>query len=244
MANNPLVGAWEPVSDSSVGVLIYTGSHYAAVMAPKDRQRSSGEQATPDEALEALLLCPALAGTYTLSGSRITQVRESNTRPELSKLSAVFDYTIDGDTMTQTVVSGTGGAAASGSSLTFRRAGSSGVGSPLVGAWELVNDTRQGVAVFTGTHYAIVVMQKDRNLPSGEQYTPEEALEAISTCGTFAGTYTVSGNTVTAKRIANLRPTLVGVDAVWESLVEGDTMKFRGISGGLPTEEWTLRRVS
>ena len=243
MANNPLVGAWERVSDSSVGVLIYTGSHYVAVMAPKDRQRSSGEP-TPDEALEALLTCPALAGTYTLSGSRITQVRESNTRPELSNQSAVFDYTIDGDTMTQTVVSGTGGAAASGSSLTFRRAVSSGVGSPLVGAWELVNDTRQGVAVFTGTHYAIVVMQKDRNLPSGEQYTPEEALEAISTCGTFAGTYTVSGTTVTGKRIANLRPTLVGVDAVWESLVEGDTMKFRGISGGLPTDEWIWRRVS
>ena len=128
--------------------------------------------------------------------------------------------------------------------MTFRRAGSSGVGSPLVGAWELVNDTRQGVAVFTGTHYAIVVMQKDRNLPSGEQYTPEEALEAISTCGTFAGTYTVSGTTVTMERTANLRPTLVGVDAVWESLVEGDTMKFRGISGGLPTDEWTWRRVS
>jgi len=36
----------------------------------------------------------------------------------------------------------------------------------------------------------------------------------------------------------------VGVDAVWESLVEGDTMKFRGISGGLPTEEWIWRRVS
>jgi len=44
MANNPLVGAWERVSDSRVGVSIYTGSHYAAVMAPKDRQRSSGER--------------------------------------------------------------------------------------------------------------------------------------------------------------------------------------------------------
>ena len=128
--------------------------------------------------------------------------------------------------------------------MTWRRIPSSAAGSPLVGAWELVQDIWQGVAIFTGTHYAIVVMQKERNLPSGDQYTPEEALDAISTCGTFAGTYTVSGNTVTAKRIANLRPTLVGVDAVWESLVEGDTMKFRGISGGLPTEEWTLRRVS
>ena len=69
MANNPLVGAWELVSDSSVGVLIYTGSHYAAVMAPKDRQRSSGERATPDEALEAIRSCQALSGTYTVSGT-------------------------------------------------------------------------------------------------------------------------------------------------------------------------------
>ena len=55
MANNPLVGAWELVSDSSDGILIYTGSHYSVVGAPKDRRRSSGERATPDEALEALL---------------------------------------------------------------------------------------------------------------------------------------------------------------------------------------------
>jgi len=82
MANNPLVGAWERVSDSSVGVLIYTGSHYAAVMAPKDRQRSSGERATPDEALEAIRSCQALSGTYTVSGSRITHVRVANTRAD------------------------------------------------------------------------------------------------------------------------------------------------------------------
>jgi len=30
MANNPLVSAWELVSDSDVGIRIYTGSHYAA----------------------------------------------------------------------------------------------------------------------------------------------------------------------------------------------------------------------
>ena len=242
MANNPLVGAWERVSDSSVGVLIYTGSHYAAVMAPKDRQRSSGEP-TPDEALEALLTCPALAGTYTLSGSRITQVRESNTRPELSKLSAVFDYTIEGDTMIQTVVSGTGGAAASGSSLTFRRAGSSGVGSPLVGAWELVDDSRQGVLIYTGTHYAVVQRQKERNLPKGDQYTPEEALEALYTSGALAGTYTVSGGTLTMERTANTRPESVGVTAVWEFTGEGNVMKGRVVSGSA-ADEATWRRVS
>ena len=241
MANNPLVGAWERVSDSSVGVLIYTGSHYAAVMAPKDRQRSSGERATPDEALEAIRSCQALAGTYTVSGSRLTHVRIANTRPELSGHTNVTDYTIDGDTLTHTVVSG--GAAASGSSLTFRRAGSSGVGSPLVGAWELVNDTRQGVLIFTGTHYAVVQMQKERNLPKGDQYTPEEALEALYTCGALAGTYTVSGGTLTMERTANTRPEGVGVTAVWEFSVEGDVMKGKVVSGGAP-DEATWRRVS
>ena len=241
MANNPLVGAWDLVSDLRVGVAINTGSHYAVVMAPKDRQRSSGERATPDEALEAIRSCQALAGTYTVSGSRITHVRIANTRPELSGHTNVTDYTIDGDTLTHTVVSG--GAAASGSSLTFRRAGSSGVGSPLVGAWELVNDTRQGVLIFTGTHYAVVQMQKERNLPKGDQYTPEEALEALYTCGALAGTYTVSGGTLTMERTANTRPEGVGVTAVWEFSVEGDVMKGRVVSGGAP-DEATWRRVS
>ena len=241
MANNPLVGAWDLVSDLRVGVAINTGSHYAVVMAPKDRQRSSGERATPDEALEAIRSCQALAGTYTVSGSRITHVRIANTRPELSGHTNVTDYTIDGDTLTHTVVSG--GAAASGSSLTFRRAGSSGVGSPLVGAWELVNDTRQGVLIFTGTHYAVVQMQKERNLPKGDQYTPEEALEALYTCGALAGTYTVSGGTLTMERTANTRPEGVGVTAVWEFSVEGDVMKVRVVSGHA-ADEATWRKVS
>jgi len=241
MANNPLVGAWDLVSDLRVGVAINTGSHYAVVMAPKDRQRSSGERATPDEALEAIRSCQALAGTYTVSGSRLTHVRIANTRPELSGHTNVTDYTIDGDTLTHTVVSG--GAAASGSSLTFRRAGSSGVGSPLVGAWELVNDTRQGVLIFTGTHYAVVQMQKERNLPKGDQYTPEEALEALYTCGALAGTYTVSGGTLTMERTANTRPESIGVIAVWEFTVEGDVMKVRVVSGSA-ADEATWRRVS
>ena len=29
MANDPIVGAWELVSDSGVGITIYTDSHYA-----------------------------------------------------------------------------------------------------------------------------------------------------------------------------------------------------------------------
>ena len=240
MANNPLVGAWDLVSDLRVGVAINTGSHYAVVMAPKDRQRSSGERATPDEALEAIRSCQALAGTYTVSGSRITHVRIANTRPELSGRPNVTDYTIVADTMTGTNISG---ARTTGAVNTWRRLPDGGAGSPLVGAWELVQDIWQGVAVITGTHYAIVIMQKERNSPKGDQYTPEEAFEALYTCGALAGTYTVSGSTLTMERTANTRPESIGVTAVWEFTVEGDVMKGRGVSGGV-ADEATWRRVS
>ena len=241
MANNPLVGAWELVSDSRVAIAIFTGSHYAFVGAPKDRRRSAGNQATPDEALEALNACPALAGTYTVSGSRITQIRVANTRPNLSGRPAVVDYTIDGDTLTSTGVSG--GAAAPGAVNTWRRLPDSDTGSPLVGAWEMVDDTEQGVIIFTGTHYAVVRMHKERDLPKGEQYTPEEALTALYTSGAQAGPYTLSGTTLTLERTAHLRPERVGENAVLEVTVEGDTLKTRAVSG-LSVSDVTWRKVS
>ena len=52
----------------------------------------------------------------------------------------------------------------------------SGTASPLVGAWKMVDDTEQGMVIFTGSHYTIARMHKERDLPKGEQYTLEEAL--------------------------------------------------------------------
>lgn len=80
MADDSIVGAWEYISDSRLGHLLVTGSHYASVSAPKNRRRSAGEQATPDEALEALLSRGSHSVTYTLSGSKRTVVPVSNTQ--------------------------------------------------------------------------------------------------------------------------------------------------------------------
>ena len=228
MANNPLVGAWELVSDSNVGIRIYTGSHYAVLNMPVNRKRAAGNQATPDEALAALDSCPALAGNYTLSGSRITLNRLANSRPHPSGQTLLVDHTIQGDNMTTTQVSG---GVTVGSSSSPRRVGGSGVGSQLVGAWEMVDDTEQGVLIFTGTHYAVVRMHKERDIPNGEQYTPEEALTALYTSGAQAGPYTVSGTTLTLERTAHLRPERVGENAVLEITVEGDMLETRAVSG-------------
>ena len=74
-------------------------------------------------------------------------------------------------------------------------------------------------------------MQKQRNLPKGEEFTPEEALEALTASGALAGTYTISGNTVTMERMASSRPEGVGVAAVQEFTVEEDTLNRRGVRG-------------
>jgi len=206
---------------------------------PKNRERAAGNQATPDEALAALNSCPALAGTYTLFGSRITHTRLANSRPHLSGQTFLIDYTLQGDNMTTTSVSGVGTV---GSSVTHRRVGS-GAASPLVGAWEMVDDTEQGVIIFTGTHYAVVRMHKERDLPKGEQYTPEEALTVLYTSGAQAGPYTLSGITLTLERTAHLRPERVGENAVLEVAVEGDTLKTRAVSG-LSVSDVTWRKVS
>ena len=142
--------------------------------------------------------------------------------------------------MTSTVVSG---GSTTGAVNTWHRLPDGGAGSPLVGGWELVDDARQGVLIYTGTHYALLWMLKERKLPNGDQYTPEEALEALYTCGALAGTYTVSGSTLTMERTANTRPESIGVTAVMEFTVEGDVMKARGVSGGVAGDV-TWRRVS
>ena len=126
--------------------------------------------------------------------------------------------------------------------MTHRRVGS-GAASPLVGAWEMVDATEQGVIIFTGTHYAVVRMHKERDLPKGEQYTPEEALTALYTSGAQAGSYTLSGTTLTLERTAHLRPERVGENAVLEVTVEGDVLKTRAVSG-VAVSDVTWRRVS
>ena len=132
------------------------------------------------------------------------------------------------------------GGRAAGASFTFRKTPSGGAGNPLVGAWEMVDDGEQGVMIFTETHYAVVRMNKERDLPKGEQYTPEEALTALYTCGAQSGAYTVSGTTLTMTRTAHLRPERTGENAVLEVAIEGDMINTRGVSG-ITTQEMNWR---
>ncbi|MFQ6028634.1 MAG: hypothetical protein ACE5Q6_14200 [Dehalococcoidia bacterium] len=116
--------------------------------------------------------------------------------------------------------------------------------SPLVGAWEFVSDTHQGVWVFTETHYSAVMMRKDRQRIEGRELTPSEVLEAYQSVNALSGSYTVSGSRMKLERTANLRADLIGVDMEAEFTIEGDRMTVRSISGTSVPRDDVWRKVS
>ena len=107
----------------------------------------------------------------------------------------------------------------------------------------MLDDNEQGVLIFTGTYHGVVQMHKERDLPEGEQYTPDEALTAFYTRGAQAGPYTVFGSTLTLERTTYLRPERVGENAVQEFTVQGDRLKTRAI-GDVAVNDVTWRKVS
>ena len=106
---SPLVGAWELESDTIEGLFIYTEKHYSSVAMPKGRQRSESEEPTSEEALESYRGVRATTGTYTVSGSTITHQRTANLNANLIGVELVAEFSIDGDKMNISMMSGSGG---------------------------------------------------------------------------------------------------------------------------------------
>lgn len=115
--------------------------------------------------------------------------------------------------------------------------------SPVAGAWESVSDTRQGLWVFTETHYSFVSMPKGRQRIEGREPTSDEMVEAYRTVNALTGSYTVSGSTLTLHRTANLRSEVTGLDVVAEFTVEGDRLRLRSVSGTSAQLDEVFRKV-
>jgi len=103
--------------------------------------------------------------------------------------------------------------------------------SPLVGAWELVSDTRQGALVCSETH--VSVMMADKNLRHIEEPTSDQIIEAYRGVNATAGTYTLSGPKLTVHRIANLKLHNIGQDHEAEIKIEGDQLTWRRTNSGV-----------
>ncbi len=100
------------------------------------------------------------------------------------------------------------------------------MGSKLTGAWELVSDSSDGLAVFTDTHFNVTWTAKNRKKFKGDEPTDEEAVKAYHTLSTAAGTYETSGTTLVFHRFVNRNPNWTGMDADSEFTVDGDQLTF------------------
>ena len=107
--------------------------------------------------------------------------------------------------------------------------------SPLVGAWEYVSDTRQGVMVCSETHYSVTIASKNRQRI--EEPTTEDMVEGYQEVNALAGTYTISGSKLTFNRVANIRVNLIDVPFEAEFTIDGDRLTWRSISGSRPRED-------
>ena len=113
--------------------------------------------------------------------------------------------------------------------------------SPLVGAWELVSDTRQGVMVCSETHFSVTMASKNRQRI--QEPTPDEITEAYQDVNALAGTYTVSGSKLTFQRVATLRVNLIGLPFEADFTIDGDRLTWRSISGTTRPREDVWKKV-
>ena len=118
---SPLAGAWEMASDTAQGVVVFTDTHFSLVAMPKNRQRSTSSEPTPEEAMESYQTVRALAGTYTISGSTATLKRVANSRADTVGLDAVMEFSVQGDRMTLKAISGT--SRTTGQEMVWRKVG-------------------------------------------------------------------------------------------------------------------------
>ena len=111
----------------------------------------------------------------------------------------------------------------------------------LVGAWEMVSDTDEGMAVFTEAHYSMVWQNTNRKPYPVDSPTDADELEAYRSHQSQAGTYQVSGSKLTLGREIRRHPGRAGTPAEGEFSIQGDTITVYGF--GSP-EGLTWRKVT
>ncbi len=103
---SPQSGAWELESDTQQGVLVCEDTHYSVVIAPKNLMRSDAAEPSAEDAMYASTIVAALAGTYTVSGSRVTLGRLASIRAPLVGIDLVAGFSVEVEMLTLRVASG------------------------------------------------------------------------------------------------------------------------------------------
>ncbi len=103
--SSPIEGAWELESDSDEGIFVCTETHYSFFTFPKGRLGLHDEP-TPEEVRDSYKNVNALAGTYTVSGSKVTFHRSTSLNADMTDLDLEVEFTIEDGKLTTRVIRG------------------------------------------------------------------------------------------------------------------------------------------
>ena len=97
----------------------------------------------------------------------------------------------------------------------------------FTGTWEYVLDDSEGMYIGTATHYAAILVSKDRSpFESAPPTEAEQAAAYSSTIFASGGTWSCEGNVATITHLYSRNPNEKGTSFKFEFEVEGDTIKY------------------
>lgn len=127
----------------------------------------------------------------------------------------------------------------------FKRLSAQTVKHPLIGSWERTSFVVEGQTLQPPRPPLVLILGEDgwfsqTALPAGrkpvstplEKWTVDDYVRTFADVGAARGTFTINGNVLTRKNIANIDPNAEGQDAVAEFTLQGDSLRMRGNADG------------
>ena len=99
--------------------------------------------------------------------------------------------------------------------------------SSIVGTWKYELEDREGMAIWTDTHFIWLLSNKGRKSFQGDQPSESEKAEAFNNASADGGTYKHIGpSRITVHRLFSTVPNMPGTDFTFEYELEGDLIKY------------------
>ena len=221
-------------SRDRLGYLMYDPAGYmGVVIQTAGREAYASAAPTPEEALETLRTYTSYFGTFTVdeTAGEVTHHLRGSLNPSGAGSGYVRGFEFEGARITLQPPAGPSGIQ---SRLTWQRVpdlpGLTPEHQRFIGFWEIdsverrtesgeslpVEQFADGFVLYTTSgHMAVHLMRPDRPVPEGAQSTPEEALAALRSYGSYFGPVSLheAEGYIVHHRIGNTNPGGIGIDA-------------------------------
>lgn len=261
-----LVGTWERISllrnglsvqppDAPLFVKFGADGYWSMMEMPPDRPKINKAlaQQTAKELWNRFDRVEGGQGTWTLKadGSVLTRRHAVNIAPGGENSNQDRLCSFEGDIL---ALVGTG--ATRSPQARFKRLPKQPVTHPLIGTWERTSFVVEGQTMQPPAAPLVLILGEDgwfsqTALPAGrkpagkplEQWTVDDYVKAFSGVGAARGNFTIAGNVLTRKNVANIDPNGEGQDTTAHFTLDGDTLRVRGTNANGRQFESSFRRL-